>query len=209
MCFRRLRSDSLEDKVCPHLQSRASKFRHAGTLRPSEKFAVVAKVRSVAKLDEGRSAVVEGQSSDKAEFRADGHCVDLLSVGKYFGDLLDLIPRNTDNEVLTCYQGWFPNWNKKRWWTVKVTEGCAMKVWWLLAFLGTATTIFGTTYMHDRSHRYDVVAAGAGSGGSQAETGKVDVEVYLVDHTSGKVWLISGPVAVPVETETESGCVEK
>jgi hypothetical protein len=46
----------------------------------------------------------------------------------------------------------------------------------MLALLATLATIWGVAYMHDRAHRYDIVAVGAGSGGSggsQENTGDV------------------------------------
>jgi hypothetical protein len=69
--------------------------------------------------------------------------------------------------------------------------------------------------MHDRAHRYDVVVAGAGSGGSQDSVGETEVTAYLIDHKTGQVWEFIGNRGVPTMrmscqdmgwTETESGC---
>ena|ERR1700740_971745 len=96
-----------------------------------------------------------------------------------------------------------------------------MNVGKTLALLATLATIWGATYMHDRAHRYDIVAAGAGSGGSggsQGATGDVgstEIDAYLLDHKTGKVWYVHGPIEVPAArrscqdmgwTEIESGC---
>jgi hypothetical protein len=86
-----------------------------------------------------------------------------------------------------------------------------------LAFLALLATVWGVTYMHDRAHRYDIVVAGAGSGGSQDSVGATEVTAYLVDHKTGKVWEFIGIRGVPTIrkschdlslTETESGCQE-
>lgn len=86
-----------------------------------------------------------------------------------------------------------------------------------LAFFAFLATVWGVTYMHDRAHRYDIIVAGAGSGGSQDGTGSTDVRAYLIDHNTGKVWMYAGPVGLPTQrrscqymgwTETESGCQE-
>lgn len=68
--------------------------------------------------------------------------------------------------------------------------------------------------------RYEVVAAGAGSGGSQDATGSTDVRAYVVDRKTGKTWLLSGgpnvaeipalrlpcPQIYEGSVESESGC---
>jgi len=64
-------------------------------------------------------------------------------------------------------------------------------------------------HLHDDARRYDVVIAGAGSGGSQSESGTTQILGYLVDHKTGKVWLLAGPVKMPAVCsgkETERGC---
>jgi hypothetical protein len=89
-----------------------------------------------------------------------------------------------------------------------------------LAYLGVIATIFGATYMHDRAHRYDVVAAGAGSGGNQEQAGDAGGAAFLVDHATGKVWFIAETdlTAYPVtrvscqdigQEELDSGCKYK
>jgi hypothetical protein len=65
----------------------------------------------------------------------------------------------------------------------------------LIAILGT---IWGVAYMHDRNHRYDIVAAGAGSGGSQNDSGFAIIRAYVIDHKTGNVALIQGSDSAPV-----------
>jgi hypothetical protein len=58
-----------------------------------------------------------------------------------------------------------------------------------LALLATLATIWGVTYMHDPAHRYDIVAAGAGSSGTQDHAGEIDIRTFIIDHQTGKVWI--------------------
>jgi hypothetical protein len=58
-----------------------------------------------------------------------------------------------------------------------------------MALLATLATILGATYLHDRAHRYDIVAAGAGSGGTQNDAGQTDFRAFIIDHQTGKVWM--------------------
>lgn len=67
-----------------------------------------------------------------------------------------------------------------------------MNVGKTLALLATLATIWGVTYMHDRAHRYDIVPAGAGSGGTQSDTGQTEFRAFIIDHQTGKVWMF-GP----------------
>jgi len=55
------------------------------------------------------------------------------------------------------------------------------------------------SHLHDEARRYDVVMAGAGSGGSQGESGSTEFMGYLVDHKTGKVWLLAGLRKIPME----------
>jgi hypothetical protein len=66
-----------------------------------------------------------------------------------------------------------------------------MNVGKTLALLATLATISGVTYMHDRAHRYDIVAAGAGSGGTQNDAGLTDIQAFIIDHQTGKVWMFA------------------
>lgn len=74
------------------------------------------------------------------------------------------------------------------------------KIW---AFLAILATIWGAVYMHDRAYRYEIVGAGAGSGGSggsQESTGEVgttEIAAYVLDRTTGKVWFIDGRTQTP------------
>ena len=90
-----------------------------------------------------------------------------------------------------------------------------------LAFLAVLATIWGVVYLHDRAYRYEIVIAGAGSGGSggsqenTGDRGDTEIKAYLLDRKSGKVWLVDGVVERPTlllsckdvdETDAESGC---
>jgi hypothetical protein len=96
-----------------------------------------------------------------------------------------------------------------------------MNVGKTLALLATLATIWGVAYMHDRANRYDIVVAGAGSGGSggsqenAGEVGSTQIDAYLVDHKTGKVWFVRGPIEIPTARrscqdmgwiEIDSGC---
>ena len=87
-----------------------------------------------------------------------------------------------------------------------------------LAFVVGVLTILGVTYIHERAHRYDVVAAGAGGGGSQQDIGHADFAAYLVDHQTGKVWSLIGNSERPLIrltctdaewAETDFGCAKQ
>jgi hypothetical protein len=67
-----------------------------------------------------------------------------------------------------------------------------MNVGKTLALLVILATIWGVTYMHGRAHRYDIVAAGAGSGGTQNDAGRADFRAFIIDHQTGKVWVYAG-----------------
>jgi hypothetical protein len=86
-----------------------------------------------------------------------------------------------------------------------------------IVLLVAALALLLAVHLHDEAHRYDVVMAGAGSGGSQEREGSTEVVGYLVDHKTGKVWRLGGLNAVPVTKlacsrldsnlkETETGC---
>jgi hypothetical protein len=88
-----------------------------------------------------------------------------------------------------------------------------MKLATAVTFLLAALVLLFAFYMHDSAHRFDVVVAAAGSGGSQTDTGSTETLGYLVDHKTGKVWMLRGPVRVPLiltpcptGKETERGC---
>ena len=63
--------------------------------------------------------------------------------------------------------------------------------------------------LHDDARRYDVVMAGAGSGGSQSDSGSAEILGYLVDHKTGRVWLLAGQnklSTICFGKEKEPGC---
>ena len=91
-----------------------------------------------------------------------------------------------------------------------------MKLASAVVFLvGTLILLFAF-YLHDSAHRYDVVLAAAGSGGSQQAVGSTETEGYLVDHKTGRVWELTGVAQRPMMIvrcpnsanvkESERGC---
>jgi hypothetical protein len=92
-----------------------------------------------------------------------------------------------------------------------------MKLGTAIVLLLAAALFFLASYLHDAAHRYDVVVAAAGSGGSQDQIGSTEVKGYLVDHKNGRVWVLRSDGQVPVRVmncsyyqggtkETERGC---
>jgi hypothetical protein len=84
-----------------------------------------------------------------------------------------------------------------------------------IALLLTGLVLLLALHLHDEAHRYDVVVAGAGSGGSQTDSGSTEIVGYLVDHKTGKVWFVEGADRIPTvlhpcrtqnTNETERGC---
>jgi hypothetical protein len=94
------------------------------------------------------------------------------------------------------------------------------KTWLCLAGLIAVCLFVVELHFHDESHRYDVVGFAAGAGGSQDHGGDTKIQAYLVDHKTGRVWVIAGGTAgwvVPTVrfscaqtdkdwNESESGC---
>lgn len=58
----------------------------------------------------------------------------------------------------------------------------------------------GVAYVVTEGHRYDVVAVGAGSGGSQTAEGSADFRSYLIDHRTGRTWSLNGDNVVALPT---------
>jgi hypothetical protein len=91
-----------------------------------------------------------------------------------------------------------------------------MKLATAVTFLIATLVLLFAFYIHDSAHRYDVVIAAAGSGGSQQDVGSATTTAYLVDHKTGRVWEIFGEfekpiVRLPCRTgpnvkETDYGC---
>lgn len=86
-----------------------------------------------------------------------------------------------------------------------------------IVLLVAALVLLLASHLHDEAHRYDVVVAGAGSGGSQETEGSTEIIGYLVDHKTGRVWVLTGFVQKPTVVlscsqlsvkfkETERGC---
>lgn len=90
------------------------------------------------------------------------------------------------------------------------------------ALAAVLATVWGVAYMHDRNHRYDVVAAGAGAGRTQ-DTREIDIRAFVIDHRTGKLWVWSGPLGpailmgvpatemkcvVPLDNKVLAGCMD-
>ena len=83
-----------------------------------------------------------------------------------------------------------------------------------IMLLLAALVLLLASHLHDEAHRYDVVVAAAGSGGSQESTGSTETVGYLVDRKTGKVWVLLQASQMPIilrpcpgtMKETERGC---
>jgi hypothetical protein len=85
-----------------------------------------------------------------------------------------------------------------------------------IILLLAALVLLLAVYLHDSAHRYDVVVAAAGSGGSRENVGSTETVGYLVDHKTGRVWQLEGQAQKPMLIvpcpsganikETEMGC---
>jgi hypothetical protein len=83
-----------------------------------------------------------------------------------------------------------------------------MKPTTAIALLLAALVLFVALYLHDSAHRFDVVVAAAGSGGSQDSVGSTETVGYLVDHKTGRVWELVGArqqsmVIVPCPSDSD------
>ena len=72
-----------------------------------------------------------------------------------------------------------------------------MKPTTVIVALIAALVLLPASHLHDEAHRYDVVVAGAGSGGSQETEGSAEIVGYLADHKTGRVWVLTGFVQKP------------
>jgi hypothetical protein len=72
-----------------------------------------------------------------------------------------------------------------------------MKLASAVTFLVATLVLLFTVYMHDSAHRYDVVIAAAGSGGSQQDVGSTEAVAYLIDHKTGRVWQLQSELETP------------
>lgn len=77
-----------------------------------------------------------------------------------------------------------------------------MKTITAIILLLAALVLLLVSHLHDEAHRYDVVVAAAGSGGSQEQAGSTETVGYLIDHKTGRVWSLSygtsGTLQIPV-----------
>lgn len=69
----------------------------------------------------------------------------------------------------------------------------------LLMTVLVCATILLSVFLHERSHRFDIVTVGAGGGGSSEEKGDAMTAAWLVDHQTGQVWSIRSSLVVPME----------
>jgi hypothetical protein len=67
-----------------------------------------------------------------------------------------------------------------------------------IIFLLAALVLLLAIYLHNSAHRYDVVVAAAGTGGSQENVGSTETVAYLVDHKTGRVWQLEGQAQKPM-----------
>jgi hypothetical protein len=97
----------------------------------------------------------------------------------------------------------------------KIRDGKpSMRLATAVTLLVVALILLLASHLHDSAHRFDVVLAAAGSGGSQQDAGSTDATAYLVDHKTGRVWELHGPIQLPTVVEpcavalkeTERGC---
>ncbi len=70
--------------------------------------------------------------------------------------------------------------------------------------LALCASALGVAYVVTEGHRYDVVAVGAGSGGSQTGEGSTDFKGYLVDHKTGQTWSLDGHDVIALPTAVMS-----
>jgi hypothetical protein len=68
----------------------------------------------------------------------------------------------------------------------------------IMTVLICATTLLAL-FLHEQAHRYDIVAVGAGAGGSNGEKGDVSTEEFLIDHKTGEVYVVSDPLLIQLK----------
>lgn len=66
-----------------------------------------------------------------------------------------------------------------------------MKIREIVITLALCVTALVATHWIAEGRRYDVVAVGAGSGGSQSTEGSTDFKAYLIDHKTGELGICS------------------
>ena len=96
-----------------------------------------------------------------------------------------------------------------------------MKIREIVIMLALCGTLLLATHWIVEGQRYVVVAAGAGSGGSQNETGSTEVRGFLVDRKTGRTWNLRDVGGMPIDlpdgrysckqmssawVESDSGC---
>jgi hypothetical protein len=91
----------------------------------------------------------------------------------------------------------------------------------LVITLALCGTLLLAAHWIVEGRRYEVVAAGAGSGGSQNDTGSTEVRGFLVDRKTGRTWRLRDVGGIPMDlpdgrysckqmsldwVESDSGC---
>ena len=67
----------------------------------------------------------------------------------------------------------------------------------LIVAMLVCLTCLAAVYLNGQAHRYDIVAVGAGAGGSNGDKGDTEIKAWLVDHKTGDVWAVAGGHVVP------------
>jgi hypothetical protein len=83
-----------------------------------------------------------------------------------------------------------------------------VKIREIVITLALCVTALVASHWISESLRYEVVAAGAGSGGSQESTGSTDIRAYLVDRKTGRTWILWGNTQVMQMPTMRISCKE-
>jgi hypothetical protein len=58
----------------------------------------------------------------------------------------------------------------------------------LIVTILVCATVLLAVFLHEQAHRFDIVAVGAGAGGSNEDKGDEEIGAWLIDHKTGDVW---------------------
>jgi hypothetical protein len=75
----------------------------------------------------------------------------------------------------------------------------------LIVAILVCAIVLAATYLSGQAHRYDIVAVGAGGGGSNEDKGDITTEEYLIDHKTGEVWQIEYRMFIPITKVNKDG----
>jgi hypothetical protein len=96
-----------------------------------------------------------------------------------------------------------------------------VKIREIVITVALCTTALVATHWISEGQRYEVVASGAGSGGSQDSIGSTEVRGFLVDRKTGRTWSLRDVGGMPMDlpdgrysckqmsldwVESDSGC---